>query len=92
MVFVHNLLGTPREVEFHVGLPAEEAGLLVNLLSEEHSRSRDSRHHMLLEGFGYRWFRAGGLDYLLKRSEIDAKLQASQPIRRRQVGRRRRKS
>jgi maltose alpha-D-glucosyltransferase / alpha-amylase len=92
VVFVHNLLGTPREVEFDVGLPAEDAGLLVNLLSEEHSRSRDSRHHMLLEGFGYRWFRVGGLDYLLKRSEIDTELQASQPIRRRQVGRRRRKS
>jgi hypothetical protein len=24
----------------------------------------------LLEPFGYRWFRVGGLDYLLKRTEI----------------------
>jgi maltose alpha-D-glucosyltransferase/alpha-amylase len=70
VVFVHNLMGTPREVKFAVGLPDEDAGCLVNLLSEDHSRSRDSRHHMLLEGFGYRWFRVGGLDYLLKRSEI----------------------
>jgi maltose alpha-D-glucosyltransferase/alpha-amylase len=27
---------------------------------------------MLLEAYGYRWYRVGGLDYLLKRSDIDA--------------------
>ena len=26
---------------------------------------------LLLEAYGYRWFRVGGLDYLLKRSDID---------------------
>jgi maltose alpha-D-glucosyltransferase/alpha-amylase len=31
----------------------------------------DARHHLLLEVYGYRWYRVGGLDYLLKRSEID---------------------
>ena len=25
----------------------------------------------MLEGYGYRWYRVGGLDYLLKRSDID---------------------
>jgi maltose alpha-D-glucosyltransferase/alpha-amylase len=70
VVFVHNLTGIPREVSFDVGLPGEDANLLVNLLSEDHSRARDGRHHMLLEAYGYRWFRVGGLDYLLKRSEI----------------------
>jgi maltose alpha-D-glucosyltransferase/alpha-amylase len=25
----------------------------------------------MLEAYGYRWYRAGGLDYLLKRSDID---------------------
>jgi maltose alpha-D-glucosyltransferase/alpha-amylase len=25
----------------------------------------------LLEAYGYRWYRVGGLDYLLKRSDID---------------------
>ena len=89
VVFVHNLKGTPREVGFDVGLPSEAAGLLVNLLSEDHSRSRDSRHHMLLEGFGYRWFRVGGLDYLLKRSAIDTRLKTRGDVQRRRVGRRR---
>ena len=70
VVFVHNLSSTPREVSFDVGLASGNAGVLVNLLSEDHSRSRDSRHRMLLEGYGYRWFRVGGLDYLLKRSAV----------------------
>ena len=30
----------------------------------------DGRHCVLLEPYGYRWFRVGGLDYLLKRSEV----------------------
>ena len=29
------------------------------------------RHNLLMEGYGYRWYRVGGLDYLLKRSDID---------------------
>jgi maltose alpha-D-glucosyltransferase/alpha-amylase len=46
--------------------------LLVNLLTEDHSRSdKSDRHTILLEGYGYRWYRVGGLDYLLKRSDID---------------------
>ncbi len=88
VVFVHNLTGMPREVGFDVGLPGENAGLLVNLLSDDHSRSRDSRHRMLLEAFGYRSFRVGGLDYLLKRSQIDTAPKTHE-VRRRQVGRRR---
>jgi maltose alpha-D-glucosyltransferase / alpha-amylase len=45
---------------------------LVNLLTDDHSRApNDGLHHLLLEAFGYRWYRVGGLDYLLKRSDID---------------------
>jgi maltose alpha-D-glucosyltransferase/alpha-amylase len=28
------------------------------------------KHCFLLEPYGYRWFRVGGLDYILKRSEV----------------------
>jgi maltose alpha-D-glucosyltransferase/alpha-amylase len=71
VVFVHNLADTPREVTFDVGLPGQESSLLVNLLSEDHSRSPEGRHRLVLEGYGYRWFRVGGLDYLLKRSDVE---------------------
>jgi len=72
VLFVHNLDEKPREVSFKVGLPGEAGRLLVNLLTEDHSRSdKSDRHTILLEGYGYRWYRVGGLDYLLKRSDID---------------------
>ena len=71
VLFVHNLDAQPREIEFSPRAGA--AGrLLVNLLSSDHSRANDSgRHRLVLEGYGYRWFRVGGLDYLLKRAEIE---------------------
>jgi maltose alpha-D-glucosyltransferase/alpha-amylase len=75
VLFVHNLDGKPREVAFSVGLTGENApqgGRLVNLLSEDHSQAgADGRHCLVIEPYGYRWYRVGGLDYLLRRSEID---------------------
>jgi maltose alpha-D-glucosyltransferase/alpha-amylase len=72
VLFVHNLDEKPREVSFSVGLPGETGKLLVNLLSEAHSKAdKRGRHTLLVEGYGYHWYRVGGLDYLLKRSDID---------------------
>ena len=72
VLFVHNLDAIPREVEFSTGLRGTEARVLVNLLTDDHSRAGDDgKHHLLLEAYGYRWYRVGGLDYLLKRSEIE---------------------
>ena len=62
VVCVHNLAGEPVSVTLR--LPEER---LVNLLSEAHSEKKGGVHQLLLEPYGYRWFRAGGLDYLLKR-------------------------
>jgi maltose alpha-D-glucosyltransferase/alpha-amylase len=46
--------------------------LLVNLLAGDHSRANEfGRHRIVLEGYGYRWYRVGGLDYLLRRTDID---------------------
>ena len=72
VLFVHNLDAIPREVAFSTGLRGNEARVLVNLLTDDHSRAgEDGRHHLLVEAYGYRWYRVGGLDYLLKRSEIE---------------------
>jgi len=74
-LFVHNLNEQPREISFKVGLPGTEGQSLVNLLSEDHSRSDDGgTHKLLMEGYGYRWYRVGGLDYLLNRGDIDSSL------------------
>jgi maltose alpha-D-glucosyltransferase/alpha-amylase len=72
VLFVHNLDEKPREISFASGIPGDTGKLLINLLSEDHSRANASgRHKLLIEGYGYRWYRVGGLDYILKRSDID---------------------
>jgi maltose alpha-D-glucosyltransferase / alpha-amylase len=73
VLFVHNLDAKPREISFAAGLSDKEQGrLLINLLSEDHSRAgAHGKHRLVIEGYGYRWYRVGGLDYLLRRGEID---------------------
>jgi maltose alpha-D-glucosyltransferase / alpha-amylase len=71
VLFLHNLADAPREIEFSTGLHGETNNLLINLLAADHSQaSNNGRHSVRLEPYGYRWYRVGGLDYLLKRSEI----------------------
>jgi maltose alpha-D-glucosyltransferase / alpha-amylase len=70
--FVHNLAPTPREVLLSVGLASAKGKMLVNLLSDDHSKPEaNGRHRLMLEAYGYRWFRVGGLDYLLVRGEVE---------------------
>ena len=68
VLMVHNFSAIPTEVKF--AADAKFDGQLVNLLSDDHSTPDVSgKHSILLEPYGYRWFRIGGLDYLLKRTE-----------------------
>jgi maltose alpha-D-glucosyltransferase/alpha-amylase len=81
VLFVHNFDSRPREVTFSAGLHgdnAEAGDLLVNLLTEDHSRAgKEGMHRLIVEGYGYRWYRVGGLDYLLRRSDIETQPTAS---------------
>jgi maltose alpha-D-glucosyltransferase/alpha-amylase len=71
VLFVHNLSAVPREVRLAPGAEGSHDGLLVNLLSDDHSRPKPGgKHCILLEPYGYRWFRVGGLDYLLRRPAV----------------------
>jgi maltose alpha-D-glucosyltransferase / alpha-amylase len=70
VVTLHNLCAVPREISLDVGLPGEEGKRLVNLLSSDHSNADSSgKHCILLEAYGYRWYRTGGLAYLLNRAD-----------------------
>ena len=72
VLFVHNLAEMPREASFSVGLAGDAGKNLINLLSEDHSEAGErDKHSVMLEPYGYRWYRVGGLDYLLTRSDID---------------------
>jgi len=71
VVVVHNLSAIPLEICLDVGLGDPEGLRLVNLLATEHSEANESgKHCLLLEPYGYRWYRAGGLAYLLNRTDV----------------------
>jgi maltose alpha-D-glucosyltransferase/alpha-amylase len=65
MVIVHNVSGKPAIVR----LSARDVGddLLVSLLTHDHSSARKGRHEIELDPYAYRWYRVGGLDYVLRR-------------------------
>jgi maltose alpha-D-glucosyltransferase / alpha-amylase len=68
VVCVHNLSSLPREISFSLSNGQEQACSLINLLSNDHSQPvSGNKHQILLEPYGYRWFRVCGLDYLLRR-------------------------
>jgi maltose alpha-D-glucosyltransferase / alpha-amylase len=72
VLFLHNFADGPREVKFSTGLKGDNrSDALINLLAADHSNADEKRKHcVLLDPYGYRWYRVGGLDYLLKRSEF----------------------
>ena len=70
VVILHNFHDRPVEITFDVGL--EDAGRnLIDIADDSDSTADDKgKHHIVIEPYGYRWYRAGGLDYLLNRSEV----------------------
>ncbi len=69
--FLHNFAEGGREVFFRTGSDACKGQRLVNLISQDHSEAdAEGRHNVLLEAFGYRWFRIGGLDDVFRRSKV----------------------
>ncbi|MBV8812017.1 MAG: alpha-glucosidase C-terminal domain-containing protein [Acidobacteriaceae bacterium] len=69
VVVVHNLSANPCEIRLNTGLQKERFQL-ANILSADHSVADESGTHcVLLEPYGYRWYRAGGLSYVLNRTD-----------------------
>jgi maltose alpha-D-glucosyltransferase / alpha-amylase len=66
VVTLHNLGSEAIEIRLRLG--DARAHTLVSLLSEDHSEAnRRGQHTIVLEPYGYRWYRVGGLGYLLER-------------------------
>ena len=63
---LHNLRDEALEVELRVG---NDGKRLANLLTDQHSEADGrGRHRIVLDPYGYRWYRVGGLTYLLDRT------------------------
>lgn len=70
VLIIHNFYPEPVEVFIDPGC-GEHGGLLIDIVDSESSQADDKgRHRLLLESHAYRWFRVGGLDYILRRTEI----------------------
>lgn len=70
VLIVHNLHHEP--IEMRLDPQAGETGrLLIDIADGSDSEAdKDGKHRICLEAFAYKWFRIGGLDYLLRRLEI----------------------
>ncbi|MGF6969776.1 maltose alpha-D-glucosyltransferase/alpha-amylase [Paraburkholderia sp. WC7.3g] len=70
VLFLHNFRAEVGTVEFRLNSNEPGREPLINLLSDDHSEADDDGcHSVVLEPYGYRWYRVGGLDYLLRRTE-----------------------
>jgi len=62
LVVVHNFHEEPQAVKIDIG-----EDTLVSLFTNDHSKSKSGVHTIALDGYDFRWFRVGGLAYLLER-------------------------
>lgn len=68
LLALHNFSEKPAGITLDVGI--RDAARLTNLLAGEHSQAESSgKHKIVLEGYGYRWYRVGGLSHILKRKQ-----------------------
>jgi maltose alpha-D-glucosyltransferase/alpha-amylase len=71
VIFIHSMVSVPREIVLETGLTHDGSAHLVNLLSSDHSvAGKTGKHRILLEPYGYRWYRVGVLDNLLNCAKI----------------------
>jgi maltose alpha-D-glucosyltransferase / alpha-amylase len=69
VITLHNFNEKPRSITID---PDEKNGAqLTNLFAGEHSHAGpDGKHRIILEGYGYRWYRVGDLRHILKREKF----------------------
>lgn len=65
LVTIHNFDDKPHEARIKLGPGGEK---LVNVLIEDESEADGKGWHKLaVEGYGYHWYRVGGLNQILQR-------------------------
>jgi maltose alpha-D-glucosyltransferase/alpha-amylase len=70
LVTVHNFSNTKQTVKVRIERPQDE--VLVEVFDGHHSKTHnDGAHRVPLDGYGWRWFRVGGSDNALARSDLD---------------------
>ncbi len=71
VLFVHNLARIRARSNSRPGSRARrQAADQSSDRRSQPGRRQNGKHRVCLEGYGYRWYRVGGLDYLLKRTDF----------------------
>lgn len=69
LVILHNFHEKPCSISMEI--TGKEDAILTNLLAGEPSHANpNGKHNIVLEGYGYRWYRVGGLGHILKRQKF----------------------
>jgi maltose alpha-D-glucosyltransferase/alpha-amylase len=68
LVTIHNFADEAIEIELHLG---DAAGRKLRSVfkADDSEADRHGRHHIIMEAYGYQWYRVGGLGYLLDRAD-----------------------
>ncbi len=70
LVTLHNFSSAKQKIRVKVGRPHDD--LLVEVFDDRHSKAQnDGGHHIEMDGYAWRWFRVGGADNALDRSDLD---------------------
>jgi maltose alpha-D-glucosyltransferase / alpha-amylase len=70
LVTLHNFGSAKQKVKVKVGCPRDN--LLMEVFDGRHSKAtNDGAHQIDLDGYAWRWFRVGGADNVLDRSDLD---------------------
>jgi maltose alpha-D-glucosyltransferase/alpha-amylase len=64
LVCVHNFDEEPHAVKLTLN-----EDTLVSLFTNDHSKSKSGVHTIALDGYDFRWYRVGGLGYILNREK-----------------------
>ena len=68
LITVHNFC--EKETSIIIDAGDESGGPLVDLFAEDRNDAEpNGKHKIVLEGFGYRWYRVGGLGHILRREK-----------------------
>jgi maltose alpha-D-glucosyltransferase/alpha-amylase len=68
LVTIHNFHERSKSITLDIG--GKEGARLVNLFAGEHSQAGPGgKHKIVIEGYGYRWYRIGDLGHILKREK-----------------------
>ena len=67
LVVLHNFASETRTAQLHLGKPGD---LLADVFIHDNRQASDGTHEIVLDPYGYRWFRVGDDDNALNRSLV----------------------